>query len=159
SAWNALRTSSGIIATASTGFGSEVMRVLNGSSQQPWKGMLIQRFLFVDYYTLVGRIKPAIETYTDSLWHLDPAEVAEWTRATEHFGQGIKAYEYLAHLRHNGFPAPLLDWTRSPYVAAYFAFSKPQHEYVAIFAFSEMPRKFKSGSATQPEIRALGPYV
>ena len=29
---------------------------------------------------------------------------------------------YLARLRHFGCPSPLLDWSRSPYVAAYFAY-------------------------------------
>jgi hypothetical protein len=89
---------------------------------------------------------------------VDPAEVDEWTRA-EHFGQGLKCYEYLAHLRHNGFPSPLLDWTRSPYVAAYFAFSKPQSDSVAIYGFSETPKNMKVGSVIEPQIRALGPYV
>ena len=32
--------------------------------------------------------------------------------------------EYLAFLRHCGFPSPLLDWTLSPFVAAFFAFSE-----------------------------------
>jgi hypothetical protein len=32
-------------------------------------------------------------------------------------------WSYLVFLRHYGFPSPLLDWSQSQYVAAYFAFS------------------------------------
>jgi hypothetical protein len=89
-------------------------------------------------------------------------EIEEWTQDYDHpweHSHEFPGYSYLAHLRHEGFPSPLLDWTHSQYVAAYFAFCQPAGSHVAIYVFLEMPNEYKSSSSNQPQIAVLGPYV
>jgi FRG domain len=91
------------------------------------------------YLNLISEIKPAIETFTGNTFDFPEREVEKMCREYDCFEFWLRrSTTYLAHLRHCGFPSPLLDWSKSPYVAAYFAFARAKHDgNVAIYAYRE----------------------
>src|SRR5258706_9008630 len=78
-----------------------------------------------DYYKLILSVKDEIEALTKRKWDLPSLpEYNVWleTYMSLGGGNGFPGYEYMTYLRHYSFPSPLLDWSKSQYVAAYFAF-------------------------------------
>jgi hypothetical protein len=120
-----------------------------------------------DYYYTISRLKPQIESLTGNSWEVpDPFDVKQLLESYDAWSlrkfPDRATYSYMIHLRHHGFPSPLLDWTRSHYIAAFFAFRsdrKPTAQRVSIYVFSEMPEVAKLTSSDRPWIRRTGPFV
>ena len=117
------------------------------------------------YYDFISVIKAPIESATGRRWQIpSQKEYAEWCKQQNWPPFSFfPAYEYIAYLRHHGFPSPLLDWSKSPYVAAFFAMidaPKGKVENVSVYAYLEYAKGIKvSGSEAGPFIHGLGPYV
>lgn len=118
---------------------------------------------FLGYYKLALAVKSRVETFTDKTWPglPDLSAYEDWLKKQDGSLPPFfrEAYDYLAYLRHYGFPSPLLDWTASPYVAAFFAFDKVDKtvEYVSIYALWEYAGDGKNMAEGSAVIRAIGP--
>lgn len=127
----------------------------------------------VDYYGLtVGNIGPSVSTFSsmqappfnESLWN-DLSDTERLSDYARHKGSifdqtmfpGGEHFEYVAYLRHHGFPSPLLDWSLSPYVAAFFAFREaaPKVEKRSIFVYCDRPEGTYGGAIGEPLIQLL----
>ncbi len=124
-----------------------------------------------DYYQLiVGGIGPTVSAFSsmqapsfnENLWreltaherHSDYGRLTVRYLTKAVFPGGEQFSEYVAYLRHHGFPSPLLDWSQSPYVAAFFAFREavPKIEKRSIFVYCDRPQGVRGGTVGMPMI-------
>lgn len=100
--------------------------------------MIGENMLFEHYFRLIKKIQTKIETFTNQTWELPSYEDFQKNIDSTH-NLDNQTYTYMTYLRHFGFPSPLLDWTKSPFIAAYFAFrnvSKSKVDKVAIYMYT-----------------------
>jgi len=137
--------------------------LFRGHAKESWKlKTTLERYSdkdysISDYYDILLSIEPAVASYTSKSWNLDPN-----LKIKEKYPGAPPRYDFMIYLRHHGFPSPLLDWTRSPYVSAFFAFQpQPENEdnNIAIYSYVEYYGSFKEGIRDEARIVALGPYV
>jgi hypothetical protein len=117
------------------------------------------------YYRKISAAKPVLESLSGKSWQEFP-DFATFTDRLQNNPWGwldsvlnsAGVYEYLVYLRHHGFPSPLLDWTASPFVAAFFAFDEMSAEaqHVCVYALLEREMRVYSWDA---HFFVVGPYI
>ncbi len=112
-----------------------------------------------NYLDITLRCINAIESFTEKKFNLPEKEIIinEINNKSNFLELHLPTYEYWIYLRHHGFPSPFLDWTASPYIAAFFAFSvKNKAERCSIYVYIERPKGVKSHLDPGPKIWTFG---
>lgn len=94
------------------------------------------------YLGIISKILPEIEAFIGKKWDINDSDLIKETNSYLDMPEELTRFPlgYMTYLRHFGFPSPLLDWSFSPFVAAYFAFRNLASEAksVAIFQYQQV---------------------
>jgi len=111
-----------------------------------------------EYYNIIRRVKSTIESCTLNRWELQDIE-QDLTELDNHHRLSMPTYEFMTYLRHNRFPSPLLDWTRSPYIAAFFAYNEDRKTEPTLYVYIEYTGRGKGWSSDKARICTMGKGV
>ena len=145
--------------------------LFRGQSDSRWKLQTTlerlgqENMLVADYFNVAGRIQPAIESVTDRTFEMPPypellRRLGEYDAFSLDLTFGrFPGLRYLTYARHTGLPSPLLDWSESPYVAAFFAFASPNPRKRRRSIYMWVAPKFTASGTDRPEFKRIGPYL
>lgn len=148
--------------------GQERVTLFRGQSDYSWeiKSSLERHGIEIieceKYYRIIDRYKPLINPLIENRYERKstrngyPFDFKEYEKGSWE----LPEMEYLAYLRHHGFPTPLVDLSSSCFVALFFAcedFNQERNEDGKIFLYS--PPQFRLGGNDIPDLRKIGRYV
>lgn len=145
-----------IIFRGQADFAWALQTTLERSSSRSWT--------VAEYAALTLRCAPQISSVTEEFSDLPGYQEAE-SEILDGFDESNAyvppaIYKFWIYLRHHGFPSPLLDWTLSPYIAAFFSFAELRDaEKAAVFAYIEHPMGTKAGRTSDAKIKTMNPFV
>lgn len=148
--------------------GQERVILFRGQSNHNWiiKSSLerhgVKEIECEKYYIMIDKYKPLINPLIKNRYERKltrngyPFDFKEYEKGSWE----LPEMEYLAYLRHHGFPTPLVDLSRSCFVALFYAcedFNQEKNEDGKIFLYS--PPQFRLGGNDIPDLRMIGRYV
>ena len=147
--------------------GQERVTLFRGQIDHEWKIRTslqrhgIEIIKCEEYYRKIDSYKPLINPLIENRYERKltrsgyPFDFNEYEKGSWE----LPEMEYLAYLRHHGFPTPLVDLSRSCFVALFFACEdfNQRNKDGKVFLYS--PPQMRLGGNDIPDLRIIGRYV
>lgn len=128
--------------------------IFRGHRDSAWKlqSTFDRGFGHLRVFEQAAKLKRLLHEFARELYGLEATDVVEDSERLELLG------------RHHGLPTTVLDWSRSPYVAAYFAFeaeAAPPSGLVAVWSFDrrQLSRSSVAGDVLIDDMSLVGDNV